>query len=327
MSRLESRPIEVMSFGESLVDFLPNQRGVPLRNVESFRKVVGGAPTNMALGLARLGRRSALHGKIGDDEFGRFILETLDADGVDTRGVIPTSEAKTGLTFVTLDDGGDRSFLFYRDPSADMLLRPDDVDDSLIAKSQVFQFGSNLLTQPGVREATYRGLEAAVDADCIISIDPNLRMHLWPDENVVREDVLELAENADIFKVNEEELEVLAPGKSGEEAWRQVFEPMGVSVFVVTLGPRGAVAFSATGRASAEAPSVAVVDTTGAGDGFMCGLLAGLAPEFENPDRDSLESALELGCHVGSTVCTELGATPPLPYADDLPKHLREVLS
>ncbi len=335
----DARNVEILSFGESLVDFLPDRRGVALRDVESFTRVVGGAPTNLALGLGRLGCPVGLHGKVGVDEFGDFILGRLEEAGVDVRGVVKTDEAKTGLTFVTLEEDGDRSFLFYRDPSADMTLRPPDVDPALVAESQIFQVGSNLFTREGVREATFRALEAAVEADCLVSIDPNIRVHLWPSPEHAREAVLRLADDADIFKINEEELDLLTGGLSPEQAWREEFGPRGIELFVVTLGAEGAVGFGPGGRCSVEAPLVDVVDTTGAGDGFLTGFLAGLAARFDrDPDLaewrsgleslspEALEAALDLGCHIGSRVCTELGATPPLPGRDDLPSDLQEHL-
>lgn len=331
----QTRQIEVLSFGESLVDFLPRRRGVSLRDVDRFRKVVGGAPTNLALGLAKLGTDAALSGKIGRDEFGEFIVESLESTGVDTRGVVRTDEAQTGLTFVTLEEDGDRSFLFYRDPSADMLLRADDIDRSIIAAARMFQVGSNLLTQPGVREATEEALEAAHDTDCAVSVDPNVRIHLWDSPGHARRAVLDQLEGASIAKVNEEELELLAPDVEPGEAWREVVAPLGVDIFVVTLGPDGAVLFAGDERATAAARDVEVVDTTGAGDGFMSGFLATLAARLrsESPNRnwrnaiptlelDALENALEVGTWVGTEVCTELGATPPLPDLEQLPDEL-----
>lgn len=335
----DARRLDVLSFGESLVDFLPSRRGCSLREVAEFRKVVGGAPTNLALGLARLDCPVGLHGKVGNDEFGEYILETIGEAGVDTDGVARTDEAQTGLTFVTLEENGDRSFLFYRDPSADMTFRPNDVDSSLIASSRLFQVGSNLLTRDGVREATFRALEAAVEANCLVSIDPNIRVHLWPSPAEAREAVLRLADGADIFKVNEEELELLTGDASPEEAWLEEFAPRGVEMFVVTLGPDGAVGFGPDGRCTVEAPEVEVVDTTGAGDGFLSGFLGGLtarlSAEFDTTDwrraiselsTEDFREALGLGCHVGTRVCTELGATPPLPTRDELPEHLQTTL-
>ena len=331
----DTRTLDVLAFGESLIDFLPEQPGLPLRRVDTFRKVVGGAPTNLALGLARLGCPAGLHGKVGDDEFGAYILETLEAAGADVRGVARADAAPTGLTFVSIDDEGDRSFAFYRNESADMVLAAEDVDDELIASARLFQVGSNLLIREGVREATHRALEAAREAETLISIDPNIRLHLWPSRERARQACLALADDATVYKINDEELAITAPDRTPEEAWREVFAPRGVDLFVVTLGAEGAVGFTRDGRHAVDAPEVDVVDTTGAGDGFMAGLLAGLAAEFagddwtrrfRNLEVETLAPILELGCHVGARVCTALGATPPLPDREVLPERLSERL-
>ena len=333
-------PIEILSFGESLVDFLPDRRGVSLADVESFRKVVGGAPTNMALGVAQLGCDAALMGKIGEDAFGDFVLDSLDRAGVDTRGMSRTDRAQTGLTFVTLDEDGDRSFLFYRDPSADMLLRTDDIVPQVVEEARIFQVGSNLLTDPAVREATEHAIDLARTSQTLLSVDPNIRPHLWESTDLLRDVILEQAESADIFKVNEEELEVLVPGTSPGAAWRETFRPRGIQIFMVTLGSEGAILFAPQGEAQAAAREIEVVDTTGAGDGFMSGFLAALTASLRrrSPDApwrdmldalslDDLQCALELGTWVGTTVCSELGATPALPTLADLPNRYSERLT
>ncbi|MFB6374997.1 MAG: carbohydrate kinase family protein, partial [Bradymonadaceae bacterium] len=177
--------------------------------------------------------------------------------------------------------------------------------------------------------------EAAREGDCLISIDPNIRLHLWPSCERARDACLGLADDAAIYKVNDEELEVMAPGQTPDQAWREVFEPRGVDLFVVTLGEEGAVGFTREGRCAVDAPTVDVLDTTGAGDGFMSGFLAGLAAEFAGDDwrrrlpelrSETLVPILELGCHIGSRVCTTLGATPPLPERGDLADRFVELL-
>jgi fructokinase len=327
------RAYDVTSFGEALVDFLPDARG-PLRDVATFTKVVGGAPANLALGLARLDRRAALHGKVGLDEFGVFLRETLVREGVETRGLTQTDEAKTGITFVSLDEDGDRSFLFFREPSADMTVDEDDVDEELIAQSRVFQVGSNLLTEARPRKATRRALEHASEHDCIVSYDPNIRLHLWPHPDEARRHVTEALEFAHIVKINEEELEFFADGAPLDQAWETVFAPNDVLAVILTRAGRGAEVITADARTAVEAPSVDVVDTTGAGDGFLAGLWCAIfeqaldeAPNVDARDFEALmrtwsedrwHSILEFACAAGSHVCTALGATPGLPTRDQL---------
>jgi fructokinase len=138
----------VVCLGELLIDFVPEENGLALADVGVFRKAAGGAPANVAAAVAKLGGSSRFIGKIGNDPFGAFLKRTLAEAGVDA-AVVETSEAKTGLAFVSLRQDGERDFLFFRDPSADMLLRADEIKDAWLADAAIFHFGSvSLISEP-----------------------------------------------------------------------------------------------------------------------------------------------------------------------------------
>ncbi|ERN20364.1 hypothetical protein AMTR_s00066p00205100 [Amborella trichopoda] len=122
----------IVSFGEMLIDFVPTVSGVSLRDAPGFLKKPGGAPANVAVAVSRLGSPSAFIGKVGDDEFGRMLADILTENSVDTRGVRFDKGARTALAFVTLKANGEREFMFYRHPSADMLLTEEELDLDLI---------------------------------------------------------------------------------------------------------------------------------------------------------------------------------------------------
>lgn len=318
--------IDVLSFGEALVDFLPDRRG-QLRDVESFRRAVGGAPANVALGLARLGRTVGFLSNVGADEFGAYLHEALEREGVDVSGVRDVNGIKTGVTFVSLDHNGDRSFLFFREPSADLSITPDDVDESLVARSRIVHLGSNLMTQPHPLAATLRLLELAEKHGCLISTDPNIRLHLWREPAESRRQVDVLLRRCDLIKLNDEELAFVGQGKPAREVWEQIVRPHGALALVVTHGANGAQAFCGDVHARVDAPKVDVVDTTGAGDGFVSGLLTAICEVAGEGDiRERVRSwdeaqwqvALAFGCAVGAKACESLGATPGLPRRGDL---------
>src|SRR5262245_65759877 len=146
--------VDVLSFGEVIVDFFPEVRGTLLRDVERFGRHVGGAPANVAVGLARLGVRAGLMTLVGADEFGAFLVAALEAEGVDTAGVGTHRTARTGITFVAVGPRGERSFLFYRHPSADQLVAEHDVDGALVAKARVLHYGSSTLPRAPARART-----------------------------------------------------------------------------------------------------------------------------------------------------------------------------
>lgn len=134
--------LDVIACGEMLIDFVATVSGVTLAEAPAFQKAAGGAPANVAVGVARLGYRAGFIGQVGDDEFGHFLADTLRAGGVDTGGLGFSTEARTALAFVSLRAGGEREFMFYRHPSADMLWRADDVDAAYAAQARVFHYGS-----------------------------------------------------------------------------------------------------------------------------------------------------------------------------------------
>lgn len=319
----------VLSYGEALVDFLPDRSGVPLRDVETFRKTVGGAPANAAVGLARLGCAVGLLGKVGADEFGHYLLAELAREGVDVAGMRQTREAKTGITFVSLTSSGDRSFLFFREPSADMTIRPADIDTGVIEACTVFVAGSNLLTMPPVREATMLALETARAAGRFVVLDPNVRVHLWPDADEIVPVVRRELEFGDVIKLNEEELALLSPAGAGP-LWSDL-RTAGARALVITRAAEGAEVYWRGGELAVDAPPGEIVDTTGAGDGFVAGLVCGLLRRTGAADAaelgarvdafgpDDWRSVLRLGCFVGTSVCEKLGATPALPAASDVP--------
>ena len=180
---------DVVCLGEALVDFLPARRGQRVREVTRWRPCLGGAPANVTVGLARLGATSALVGVTGNDEFGSFLKEGLAREGVDVSGLRQTDEGKTGLGFVSLTEQGERSFTFYRTRAAETFLDSRDTRASkrALSAATVVHAGTNSLVQPKARRAVRRVLEQRFRKGQLVSCDPNLRLHLWPDPSVLRE--------------------------------------------------------------------------------------------------------------------------------------------
>lgn len=326
-------PVEVLSFGEALVDFLPQRTGAKLREVAQFKRCVGGAPANLALGIARLGGDSALMCKLGADEFGYYLREALGGEGVDVTGVVHTPQTRTGITFVEIDEDGERSFLFYRHPSADMTIEPSDVNLEVIRQSRIVHSGTNLMTRDASRAANILALQEAKKAKRLVSLDANIRLHQWPDPQKLHEEILGLLNYVDLFKANDEEVEMLCGTTQGREAFDKTLKPLGIKALVHTHGGDGATLFTADREIFVPAPRVKVVDTTGAGDAFLAGLLRGLtlilkdmdARDGEWPEAlDALSthawtSALKLANFTGSRVCAEFGATCGMPLHNDVP--------
>ncbi|MFN7130580.1 MAG: carbohydrate kinase family protein, partial [Myxococcales bacterium] len=176
---MSGRRLDVLCAGEALVDFLPEGKGKRVRDVERWTRCSGGSPANVAIGLARLGVRSGFLGVVGEDEFGHFLKSSLTREGVDTRWMRQTKEARTGLAFVSIADDGDRSFVFYRKPSAEFLLAPSDARAPALEEVGILHFGSNSLLLPDAQDAMRELVRRARQAGCLVSCDPNLRLHVW----------------------------------------------------------------------------------------------------------------------------------------------------
>jgi fructokinase len=301
----------ILCLGEALIDFLATD------DEGSFKRQPGGAPFNVACGAAKLGARAAMITKLGQDMFGDFLEQTMREHDVERTGVLRTDEANTALAFVALDEGGERSFSFYRKPCADQLLAPEDLKDELFAEDlDAFHFGSiSLITEPSA-SATRAAANRARDAGAWVSYDPNLRELLWPDEDEARATILDAMPLADLVKVSEEELRFLT-GR-GDLRGADALLARGPTVVVVTRGEGGCAVYRKDEQAiEVGAPTVDVVDTTGAGDAFVAGFLFRLVrsrgSRREDLTRSVLLRAALWGNAAGALATTKYGAIPSLP--------------
>jgi len=315
---------DAIALGELLIDFVPTVSGVTLIEAQAFVKAPGGAPANVAAGLARLGVSSGFMGQVGDDAFGHFLAQTLRDNGVDVSHLKHSGAARTMLAFVSLRADGEREFMFYRHPSADMLYRPEDVDPEYVRTARILHFGSISLIGEPSRSATLRAISIALAAGALISFDPNLRLDLWPDAEAARAGIRIGWPLAHVIKVSEEELIFIADTGDPVEAARKLWHSH-LRLLVVTQGRRGC--RYVTPRFSGTVPGFAVqtVDTTGAGDGFVAGLLKGL---LDHPGAFDDESQLRAICRyanaVGALTTTRRGAIPALPTANQVDEFVRQ---
>ncbi len=311
----------IVTMGEVVADIYRGEGGSAVEMMFTARP--GGAPANVAVAASRLGAEAAFVGSVGDDLFGGFILDALEAEGVDTGGVRRCDPpTRTSLAFVEIDDEGDREFTFYRsDPAADELLSPEDVSEDLFSGASFLNFGSiPLLTDPAA-SATRQAAERAAGADVSVAFDVNFREHLWESVEAAREAVEPLFDLSQIVKLSGEELSPLLGAEGGEEAANMLLE-RGVELVLVSLGPDGAFYATSDFSGSVPAPRVDVVDATGAGDAFLAATLSHLAEKgiFEEEVRE----ATRRGTAAGALACTDYGAMSALPDRKELEQFMRE---
>jgi fructokinase len=300
--------MSVLSFGELLIDFVALEMGVTVGDASGFVKAPGGAPANVAAAVARLGYPSAFMGQVGDDPFGRHLAGVLAAEDVNIDGLTYSSEARTALAFVSNRADGDRSFMFYRHPSADMLMRPDDVDTAVIDACDVFHHGSITFIREPAASALRLGLDHAGAAGKFISYDPNLRLPLWDSAAAARAGMLGGLESANLLKISDEELVFLTGGDDVGPLWRERME-----MICVTYGAKGAAVHLKDGRSIEHGGyAVKATDTTGAGDAFVAAMLIGIL-ENRADWRARLPGILDFANAVGALTCLQKGAIPSLP--------------
>jgi fructokinase len=319
--------VDVVCLGELLIDFVPTVTGTSLIDAPAFKKAPGGAPANVAVGLARLGTPSAFMGKVGDDPFGHFLARILAEAGVDVGPLRFSDAARTALAFVSLRADGEREFMFYRHPSADMLHTPEEVDVGVIQGARALHYGSiSMISEPS-RSATLHAIEAARAAGCLISCDPNLRLALWPDARAARDGLRQTMAQAQVVKISDDELRFLTGSDDPAAARRQLWHDR-LELLVVTLGAAGCVYFTPDLEGAMVGFGVDSVDTTGAGDGFVAGMLHGLIRDpAAASDQARLREICRFACAVGALTTTERGAIPALPAYDRVRQFLNADLA
>ena len=256
---------DVIALGELLIDFA--SKSVDAAGYPTMAANPGGAPGNFLAALNAYGAKTGFLGKVGDDAFGHLLLGTLTQAGIETKGIVVDPDVFTTLAFVTFDDKGDRSFSFARKPGADTQLRWEEVDKTMIDEAKVFHFGTLSLTGEPARTTTQKAVAYAKEQGKLITYDPNLRKPLWKTEEEAKEQILWGLYQADVVKISDEEVEFLW-NCTPEEGADKLLNEYGVSLAMVTLGPKGCYLKTANAVCVAPGPKVSPIDTTGAGDIF-----------------------------------------------------------
>jgi len=299
--------------------------------VRRFARHAGGAPANVAVGVAGLGGDARFIGMLGQDMFGQFLMSQLQRHGVDTTQVRWTNVAPTALAFVSLDETGERSFSFYRPPAADLLFRSGDFDAATFASLAAFHCCSNSLTEPGIAAATLHGMALAADAGALVSFDLNLRPALWPRGSDALPTAWRALELARLVKLSREEFDWLAREEGEDEVVARLFAHA-ARVLLVTDGPGPIRWWTPDHQGEAPTFRVDAVDTTAAGDAFVAGLLqrtvlsgldpAGLSAAFDDDARRA--ELLRHAAACGALATTRYGAFAAMPTRADVAALLAE---
>lgn len=270
--KVEKQMGKFYSIGEVLIDFIPMQKGEALKDVSGFERAPGGAPANVAAAVSKYGGHASMITKLGQDAFGDFLLEQLAAVGVHTDKMYRTNKANTALAFVSLKEDGERDFSFYRNPSADLLLKETEIHEDWFKKGDILHFCSVDLVESPMKYAHIKAIQSVKSRGGLISFDPNVRLPLWKDPNDCRETILDFIPYAHLVKISGEELAFITGMTDVNEAVASLF--IGdVQAVLYTKGAEGAELYLKNARYVSEGYQVKVEDTTGAGDAFIGGFL------------------------------------------------------
>ena len=308
---------DITAIGEILIDL--TQSGLTEQGIPRFDANPGGAPANLAVAASRLGAKTAFIGRVGRDSYGGFLRRTLEQNRVDVTGLSVDPTQHTTLAIVSLDERGERSFSFYRDPSADVNLRFEDVPAELLENTCVLHFGSVSLTAEPSRSATLRAVQTAKAHGVLISYDPNYRASLWPDEETAVRQMRDPLPLVDILKISDEELPLLT-GLTDPERGSARLAEKGIRLILVTLGANGA--FYRFGGRIGHVPGVRVTvgDTNGAGDTFFGAALSQLVrlKSLDTLMEEELERILRFANRAASITTSRHGAIPAMPTLEEI---------
>ena len=309
---------DVTALGELLIDFTENglsSQGNPLLEANP-----GGAPCNVLAMLSKLGRKTSFIGKVGDDQFGHMLKDSIESAGIDSAGLVLDGKAHTTLAFVHKLPDGDRTFSFYRDPGADILLRKDEVSREQIAASRIFHFGSLSFTHPGVREASEYAIACAKEAGVLVSFDPNLREPLWESLEKAKEAICWGLSQCDVLKISDNEVTFMTGETDYPKGAKLLQEQYQSPLVFVTFGKEGSMALW-NGKQIQARPFLqeGTIETTGAGDTFTGSVLNGLLEYgLDGLDEERLEQMMTFANAAASLITTRRGALRVMPERDEV---------
>jgi sugar/nucleoside kinase (ribokinase family) len=326
---------DVLCLGEILVDWVCTTQGAELDTAQVFTKAPGGAPANVAVGLARQNVSTGFIGRVAKDGWGQWLRDLLQNEGIDTSMTVMDEKANTRMAYVVTTVTGDRKLAeFSRIACADAQLSEEDLNESEFKNASVLHFGSISLIAEPCRNATTQAKELAKKHGLLVSYDPNVRLGLWPSPEACRTAILETLQWADLVKINLDELEFLT-GSREFAAAEKLRQQYGLTLLIITLDAQGSHFITEQGSRTVPGFPIQLVEATGAGDGFVSGILAGLLPHIKSATNrkqalkeltmDQLGEIFNRANAVGAIACTRVGAMPALPKLTEIDAFMEKL--
>ena len=312
-----AKKYDVIALGELLIDFTMNGQSEQGNNM--FEACPGGAPCNVLALLNKMGKKTAFIGKVGKDQFGTLLRDTITEAGIDASNLMVDENVNTTLAFVHTFPDGDREFSCYRNPGADMMLTADEVNPEVVKDTKVFHFGTLSMTHEGVREATKKAVETAKANGCLVSFDPNLRPPLWSSLDLAKEQMEYGFGKCDILKISDNEIQFVSGKEDYDEGIAYLQETYNIPLILLTMGKDGSRAYYKGMRVERPGFSVKAIETTGAGDTFCGSSLNYLVDhDFENLTEEQLGEMLTFANAAAALVTTKKGAIKAMPVKEEV---------
>lgn len=312
------KKFDVTALGELLVDFTEN--GISAQGNTLLEANPGGAPCNVLAMLKNLGKKTAFIGKIGNDALGKMLKKTVEDQGICIDNLVEDEEIHTTLAFVHSDKDGDRSFSFYRNPGADLMLQWEEINVDFLVNTKIFHFGTLSMTEEEIKNVTKKAVQKAKENGVLISFDPNFRPPLWKDMEDARQQMWYGIGQCDILKISDDEILFLTGTKDIDEGIARIREKSHAKLICATMGKNGSKVYY-KGKTVFGRPFLRkdTIETTGAGDTFMaCVLNTVLEKGLEQLTQESLTEMLLFANAASSIITTRRGALKVMPQRQEI---------
>ncbi|ARD48917.1 carbohydrate kinase family protein [Sporosarcina sp. P33] len=307
-----SQEKHVLIYGDIFVDYIATDE-----TNKEFSTFLGGATVNVAAGVSRLGAKSSLITVFGEDEDSVFAENELRHEGVDLTFAVRVPEKKVNRVYVHLTPERDRVFANYADDTPNIQVKPEDLQEQAFQNASILHICSGTMFQPTAHATTKKAVELAKANGVYLSFDPNVRPLRWESEDICRQTILPFLEQTDLLKLTEEELLFLFEESDVEKALERLAVYQ-IPVVMMTLGESGTLAIIQGVRRHVAVEPIEPVDTTGAGDAFIAGVLRGLHLHGRPDTLEDMLSHIQFGNQMGALCAMKPGALSAMPHANEL---------
>jgi fructokinase len=315
---------DVVALGELLIDFTIDGKSNQGNN--TYEANPGGAPCNVLAMLNKMNKKTAFIGKVGNDAFGQILKKTIDDVGIDSKGLMFDEHVNTTLAFVNIDENGERSFSFYRNPGADMMLREEEIQQEIFADTKIFHFGTLSMTDLRMEQVTKHAVKKAKEQGAVISFDPNLRPQLWKKLGDAADKMWYGISQCDILKISDDEISFLTGTADIDQGIGKIMEQYCPALICATMGKDGSKAYY-KGKSVYAEPFLQknTIETTGAGDTFMaCILNTVLDKGINGLSENDMYEMLRFANAAASIITTRKGALKVMPQNQEIRDMLQE---